>query len=392
MTSPDVVLIGGGIVGLSCAYYLARAGVKVHLVEKGALGTGASKAGMMHVVTWEEPEIHLRLARLSRQLYVELSQELETDLEFRESGSIAIVEKPAGMTGMGEMIQRLQAWGLRCRMLSAQEILELEPNLSPDVAGGAFFEEDARVNPLYATLALAQAARRMGAVVEPDAEVTAIELTPDKSRVTAVVTRRGRIPTSAAVITAGAWSAQIGKMAGIEIPITPRRGTLVVTSPVPEGIIRCKIVLAAGYMDAVRSGANPGIAVAANIQQAQNGNLVLGSSRQFVGFDPVVDPAVISNMLNRCMRFFPALADLSAIRTWTGFRPYTPDLLPIISPVEEINGLYIASGHEGIGITEGPATGKLISQLVTGAEPEVDLQQLSYARFAADRATPGGKQ
>lgn len=382
MASPDVVVIGGGIVGCSCACYLARAGVKVHLVEKGSLGAGASRAGMMLVVTWEEPEIHLRLARMSRRLYVELSEELDADIEFQPTGSIVVVESPQNMPGMREMIQRLQQWGLRCRWLSAQEIRELEPKLSPDVAGGAYFEEDALVNPLYATLAIAQAARGLAAEVERGAEVTAIELTPDQSRITAVVTSRGRIPTSCAVIAAGAWSAQVGKLAGIEIPITPRRGTLVVTAPIPEEIMRCKSILAAGYMDAVRGGSKSGVAVAATLQQTPNGNLLLGSSRQFVGFDPVVEPAVVTSVLDRCAAFFPALSRLSAIRMWTGFRPYTPDLLPIISPVEGIDGLYIASGHEGIGITEGPATGKLISQLVTGAEPEIDLQPLSFARFA----------
>jgi len=383
MTNPDVVVIGGGIVGCSCAYYLARAGVKVHLVEKGSLGAGASKAGMMLVVTWEEPEIHLGLARLSRRLYVELSQELDVDIAFQPAGTIAVVESPLNMAGMGEMIQRLQKWGLTCRLLSSQDIRELEPKLSPDVAGGAFFDEDALVSPLYATLAIAQAARGLGAVVESGAEVTSIELTPDQSQIAAVVTSRGRIPTPSVVIAAGAWSAQIGKLAGIEIPITPRRGTVVVTAPVSEEIIRCKSVMAAGYMDAVRSGSKSGVAVAAALQQTPNGNLLLGTSRQFVGFDPVVDPTVVSSMLNRCARFFPALSGLSAIRTWTGFRPYTPDLLPIISPVEGIDGLHIASGHEGLGITEGPATGKLISQMVTGAEPEIDLQPLSFARFAS---------
>ena len=382
MATPDVVVIGGGIVGCSCAYYLARAGVTVHLVEKGSLGAGASKAGMMLVVTWEEPEIHLRLARMSRRLYVELSEELDADIEFQPTGSIVVVESPQNMPGMGETIQRLQQWGLRCRFLSAQEIRELEPKLSPEVAGGAYFEEDALVNPLYATLAIAQAARGLGAEVERGAEVTSIELTPDQSRITAVVTGRGRIPTACVVIAAGAWSAQVGKLAGIEIPITPRRGTMVVTAPVPEEIMRCKSVLAAGYMDAVRGGSKSGVAVAATLQQTPNGNLLLGSSRQFVGFDPVVEPAVVSSVLDRCARFFPALSRCSAIRMWTGFRPYTPDLLPIISPVEEIDGLYIASGHEGIGITEGPATGKLISQLVTHAAPEIDLQPLSFARFA----------
>jgi sarcosine oxidase subunit beta len=134
-------------------------------------------------------------------------------------------------------------------------------------------------------------------------------------------------------------------------------------------------------MDSVRSGATSGVSVAANIQQAVNGNLVLGSSRQFTGFERSVDPMVVAMMLTRCLRFFPVLAELSAIRTWAGFRPYTPDLLPIISAVETISGMYIAAGHEGIGITEGPITGKLISQLVTGQVPAIPLEEVSFSRF-----------
>jgi sarcosine oxidase subunit beta len=123
------------------------------------------------------------------------------------------------------------------------------------------------------------------------------------------------------------------------------------------------------------------VAVAANLQQARNGNLVLGSSRQFVGFDGSVDSNVVAQVLSRCLRFFPVLSAVTAIRTWSGFRPYTPDLLPIISPVDSLAGLYIAAGHEGIGITEAPITGKLISQLITGEQPELPLDQLAYARF-----------
>jgi glycine/D-amino acid oxidase-like deaminating enzyme len=135
-------------------------------------------------------------------------------------------------------------------------------------------------------------------------------------------------------------------------------------------------------MDAVKDGAKSGVAVAANIQQAKNGNLLLGSSRQFVDFDPEVDPKVVDAMLSRCLRFFPCLSDISSVRTWTGFRPYTPDLLPIIGSLDRIRGVYLATGHEGIGITEGPITGKLISQLVTGQQPEIDLSQLTLDRFA----------
>jgi glycine/D-amino acid oxidase-like deaminating enzyme len=383
MAYPEVVIIGGGIIGCSCAYYLSRAGVKVHLVEKGPIGSGASKAGMSHVVTWEEPEIHLDLSLRSDRLYQELSQELPIDIQYRKTASIAIVEKPDGLAAMQGLVERLGKRGMRCRMLSHADLRELEPNLAPDLAGGALFEEDAQVNPLFATQSLAAAARTCGAVIQTSSEVTGVEVAPGGGSVSAVVTDKSRIPTRCVVIAAGAWTGLIGKLAGIEIPVSPRKGTLVVTGRVPENsVMNHKTVFSSGYMDTVAQGADSGIAVAANLQQTVNGNLLLGSSRQFVGFDNAVDPQVVSLVISRCLRFFPSLAKITALRTWTGFRPYTPDLLPIISPVESVSGLYIAAGHEGIGITEGPITGKLISQMITGQDLAINIDKLSFSRFA----------
>lgn len=383
MSYPDVVIIGGGIVGCACAYYLTRAGVKVTLVEKGPLGSGASKAGQTHIVTWEEPATHLDLAVQSDRLYQELSQELPIDIEYRKVSSIGIVELPEGLPAMQGLVGRLQARGAHCHLLSNAELRKLEPNIAPDLAGGALFEDDAQVNPLVTTQALAAVVRSSGGKVETQTEVTGFEPGPDKSSIQAVITQKGRIPTGQVVIAAGAWSGEVGKLAGIDLPVSPRKGVLVVTSQVPEtAVFNAKIIFSAGYLDTVNQGASSGIAVAANLQKTSHGNLLLGSSRQFVGFDPFIDPQVVSLMLSRCLRFFPALARVTALRTWAGFRPYTPDLLPIISPVAEIKGLYIASGHEGIGITEAPITGLLISQMITGQELAYKSDKLSFSRFS----------
>jgi glycine/D-amino acid oxidase-like deaminating enzyme len=378
---PDVVVIGGGIVGCACAYYLACAGVRVRLIERGRLGAGASHAGMSHVVTWEEPEPHLELARASDRLYRTLGQELGADLEYRQTGSIAIVEKPESVPGMAAMIGRLKAWGLDCCLLTRNELLAMEPNLAPDVAGGAYFPTDAQVNPLYTTQALARTARDRGATITPFTEAIGIALDATGRRVEAVVTRNERIETGCVVNAAGAWAGQVAAWAGLEAPIRPRKGTLVVTAPVPGDLMNCKVILAAGYMDAVRSGGG-GAAVAANVQQVGNGNLLLGSSREFVGFDVTVDPAVAQLMISRCLRFFPRLAGVTAIRMWAGLRPYTPDLLPVIGPAPHAEGFFMAAGHEGIGITEAPITGLLVSQLVTGQPPEVSVEAFSPGRFA----------
>ncbi len=179
---------------------------------------------------------------------------------------------------------------------------------------------------------------------------------------------------------AGAYAGQVAAWAGLEIPIRPRKGTLVITAPAPDNTMNCKVILAAGYMDAVRDGGS-GVAVAANVQQLGNGNLLLGSSRQFVGFDTSVDSAVVGLMVARCLRFFPALAGLTAIRMWAGLRPYTPDLLPVIGAAVDAPGFYMAAGHEGIGITEAPITGLLVSQMLTGAPVEVSVDAFAPARF-----------
>ena len=376
----DVVIIGGGIVGCACAYYLARAGVKVHLVERGPLGSGASRAGMSHIVTWEEPEMHLALARTSRELYETLAEDLPVEIEYRCTGSLAVVEQPEGLSGMAAMINRLRAWGLGCELLDAQDLRRVEPALAPDLPGGAYFPNDGMVNPLLATQALAQAARQHGAVVESGVEVTGIDLDPHSRRILGVQTQRGRLAASQVVIAAGAWSGTLGRMAGIELPIQPRKGTLAVTAPVPEDLLRCKVILSAGYMESVKGDGN-GVAVAANIQQVKNGNLLLGSSRQFAGFDTRVEPEVVSEVIRRCVRFVPALAGALAVRFWAGLRPYTPDLLPVIGPLSSVPGLFVASGHEGIGITEGPVTGLLISQMITGEETILPVGKLSPDRF-----------
>jgi glycine/D-amino acid oxidase-like deaminating enzyme len=383
---PDVVVIGGGIVGCSCAYYLARAGLKVHLLEKRGIGAGASRTCMSHIVTWKQPEIHMRLSRASNQLYRELAEGLPVDIEYRRTGSLAIVEEPAGMEAIGETVRSLQNWGLDCRLVTVQELLEAEPHIAPGVAGAAFFAEDAQVNPLYATQGLALGAAQCGAVIQPFASVTGIELSRHQKAVVAVRTAQERIPTKCIVNAAGAWGAEIAEMAGVDVPVIPRKGHLVVTEPMPHSLMNCKIVLSAGYMASLKASSD--LALSANIQQVRNGNLLLGSSRQFAGFDTSVDHRVIELMVARCLALFPALSTAQAIRAWAGLRPYTPDLLPILGSVDTLEGFFMACGHEGIGITEGPITGRLISQAILGQEADISFEQLACSRFARHDQDP----
>jgi len=379
---PDVVVVGGGVVGCSCAYYLSREGLNVQLIERGALGSGTSKAPQCHTPSWELPEINLRLTRASSRLYQTLSEELPIDIEYERTGSLMLVDKPESLPSFLQTVGLLKAWGLVCRLLDADELSGLEPNLAPHVAGGAFFSEDARVNPLLVTLGLAAGARNQGALIQTFTKVTGIRLAASKRAVVAVDTTQGTIPTKYIVNCAGVWSREVAHMVGLDIPVLPRKGYLVVTEPVADNVINCKIILAAGYVDSLKAGAE--LALAANVQQTRSGNLVLGSSRQFVGFDWSIDPQVVCAMIARCLRLFPVLSGIHAIRCWAGLRPHTPDLVPIIGGVDTIEGLYLATGHEGLGITLAPITGKLISQMITGREAEFSVEELSLSRFAVD--------
>jgi D-hydroxyproline dehydrogenase subunit beta len=372
---PDVVVIGGGIIGSCCAYYLADAGVRVHLVERGPISAGASGScqfGIGHV----NEGICRQLTMASNRLYREAAPVLPIDIELNTQGNVFIAVTPDKMANLEHTAQLLQGSGMRNELLDRRQLLELEPNVTPETLGGLFFPDDATVQSILATMGFALGARAKGAVVRPFTEVTGIEVT--HGAVTAVQTTQDRIPTHAVVDAAGAWSAAVGKMAGVNVPIVPRKGHIVVTETAPHLVNT--YLLDASYFDAVANDAAK-LAVAMVIGQTRSGNLLLGSSRQFVGYDRQVDASVVREIILCCRRFFPSLDYLHAIRMYAGLRPSSPDLTPIIDKAAGVNGFYVATGHEGEGITMGPVTGKLISQLVTGQTPEICLDDVRLSRF-----------
>jgi len=291
---------------------------------------------------------------------------------------MSISDSPESFDSLKKTIEDLRIAEVVCELLDANEFTKREPNVTPGIAGGAYFPEDGQLNPLLATIGIAQAAKKLGAEIKTNTLVTGIELSPDKTKVTGVQTDNGKISTKYVVNAAGAWSGQIGEMAGINIPVVPRKGNLIVVENVPDDFVNCKIIIASGYLDSLK--VDNKVAVAANVQQTKEGNLLLGSSREFVGFNKDVNPEVISEIAKRCIRFFPSLANLHTIRSWAGLRPYSPDMLPIISD-SMIEGFYVATGHEGVGITMGPITGKLIAQMITKQKTELPVEKLSVNRF-----------
>ena len=379
--SADVVVIGGGMVGVCCAYFLSKAGIKVHLVERGCLASGTSGACEGNILQWDKPPgIMLRLGMAGAGLWDSLAHELPLDFEYIKKGSVLIAELEEELDASRQLVQTMQNAGVPCEWMSLHELRELEPNLAADLAGGALFPEDAQVQPMLAVFAFAQAAKSLGAVIQPFTPVQSIEVA--QGRVVAVNTSAGRIPTAVVVNAAGVWSKAVGELVGLDIPVLPRKGHIVVTEPVADLVYRK--IQEAGYTRTVESD-SAALSVATVVESTASGNILLGSSREIVGIDRTVNPEVIEAIVRRALRFFPCLAGIHAIRSYAGLRPFTPDHVPIIGESDVVRGFYIATGHEGTGICMSPITGKLISQLIAGEEPDLPVAELLPGRFGQTR-------
>jgi glycine/D-amino acid oxidase-like deaminating enzyme len=378
--SADVVVIGGGIVGAACAYTLCQAGLHVHLVERHFPASGTSRACDGLVLAWDKSSpAELSLARASAALWSELAQTLELDFEYARTGTVLVAENEAGVAYSQARVEAMQAADIQAEPLDAPGLRTLEPNLAPDLPGGAFFPEDAQLDPRRATLALLAAARQRGLVLHPHAEVTAISRSAkDDGRVTGVITPAGPIAAETVVCAAGAWSSRLAGLVGLELPIRPRQGHILVTAKAP-GLIRHPL-LEGGYAATVQSAAED-LQVALVAELTAGGTLLVGSSRQFVGFDRRVSLPVMRAVAARALRFLPALAGVSVIRSYAGLRPWSPDHLPLVGPVPEVPGFYLAAGHEGAGIGLAPITGRLIADWILGAELPPFAREVRPERF-----------
>jgi glycine/D-amino acid oxidase-like deaminating enzyme len=270
----------------------------------------------------------------------------------------------------------LAAAGERAEVLDSQALLSLEPNLAADLAGGILFPADAQVDARRATVALLTAAQRQGLTLHLNASVTAIRQAAD-GRVSGVATTAGDITTGEVVCAAGVWSGEISRLVGLELPVRPRQGHILVTAKVP-GLIRHPL-LEGGYVSTVQSAAEV-LQVALVAEPTASGSLLLGSSRQFVGFDRSVDPAVVQAIAGRAVRFLPSLAGVNLIRSYAGLRPWSPDSRPLIGPTR-VPGFYLATGHEGAGIGLAPITGRLIAAEICGTELPLAADEVRPDRF-----------
>ena len=375
----DVVVIGGGIIGASVAYHLALKAVDVVVLEKASFASGTSSAcGGMIFLQSKKPGVHLDLALASRKRYETLPEELDAPIELRCNGGIMTIGSGRELQAAERFVKEQKQGGLDVSILDGPQARDLEPCLSDAVMGATFCPLDAQVNPIYLTLAFLRAAKRHGVRLFTHTPVTAVPLKDGAVR--AVETPLGVVETKTVVNAAGVYAPQIGKMVGLDVPVTPRRGQILVTEALPPILRRC--LLSAAYVavkyDPSLAGAG---SMGVSIEQTGNGNFLLGSTREFVGFDTGNTQAAVKRILSETTPVIPRLMDAHLIRAFAGLRPYTADGLPILGRVAAVEGFIMAAGHEGDGIALSPVTGQLVAEFITEGKPSISLQPFALERF-----------
>ncbi|MEU8516282.1 FAD-binding oxidoreductase [Kitasatospora sp. NPDC048722] len=376
----DVVVVGAGVVGAACAYYAARAGLAVAVVDRGPVAGGTTGAGEGNLlVSDKEPGPELDLALLSTRLWRELAGELGAAVEYEAKGGLVVAQAPAGQDALRAFAARQAAAGVVAEEVPAERLRELEPHLSPRMAGGFHYPQDAQVQPALAAAHLLRAARRLGAELITGETVRTVRRGADGA-VLGVGTDRRQLDAPAVVNAAGTWGGELAALAGVHLPVLPRRGFVLVTEPLPR-IVRHK-VYAADYVANVASG-SAGLETSAVVEGTPGGPVLIGASRERVGFDRTLSHEVLRRLAAQAAELFPVLADVAVMRAYRGFRPYLPDHLPAVGSDPRVPGLYHACGHEGAGIGLAPATGLLITEQLTGKQPESDLAPFRADRFPA---------
>jgi glycine/D-amino acid oxidase-like deaminating enzyme len=380
----SAIVIGAGIVGASCARSLARRGVEVTVVERGTAASGTTAGGEGNLLVSDKgpgPELDMALhaAALWPALTVELAEELGIGfppIEYEQKGGLVVATTDAGAAPLLEFAAAQRTAGVQAQVLSAAEALQLEPDLNPAITAAVFYPHDAQVQPVIAAEALLASARLNGARVAQHSSVTGAIRDGDGA-IVGVTTTAGAIRADAVVVAAGPWSGEVAAALGVLLPVRPRRGVVLVTSRMRHRVFHK--VYDADYVGAVGSD-DAALQTSSVVESTAAGTVLIGSSRQQIGFDDSMRTDVMAQIAAKALRVFPFLADHNVMRAYGGFRPFMPDHLPLVGPDHRVPGLWHATGHEGAGIGLAPVTGDLIAAMMTGAEPSLDATPYSPAR------------
>jgi len=356
----DVVVVGAGIVGAACAHELARRGLRVAVVDREVVGGGATAAGMGHIVVMDDSEAQFALTRYSQKLWQELRPELPDDVEYEQCGTIWVAADEEEMT---EVWRKRDYYGKRevpTEVLDASALEALEPNLRKGIMGGLLVPDDGVLYPPCAARFLIERAQGSGAKLHLGSYVVRVG--------EGSVQFTDGMKMSAEFIVNATGAGAVDLTPGLEI--RKRKGHLVITDRY-RGFLRHQLV-ELGYLKSAHSVSTDSVAF--NVQPRRTGQILIGSSRQYGREHKGVDSAVMARMLQRAQEYMPGLAQLSTVRAWTGFRAATADKLPYIGPWQGDKSIFLATGHEGLGITTSLGTARLVADQITGTNPEIPIE------------------
>ena len=386
-----VVVIGAGAIGAACTLALAEAGAEVVVIDRaGVAGETSSRCEGNILVSDKEPGPEAELAIEANRAWRTLAERLDAErvpgqpaTEFEAKGGI-VVAFGAGAEALRSFALSQRAIGIRSDALDARALRKAEPHLSPEIAFGMHYPDDAQVQPSLATQAMLARAVHLGARLVVDEVVAGVVVA---GRASGVRTRAGAIEADAVVNCAGPWSGEAAALFGSILDIRPRRGTILVTAAMPQRVFHK--VYDADYVGAVGSG-DAALQTSTVVESTPSGTVLIGSSRERVGFSDEGLLAPLSEIAAKAQRVFPFLRDTMLLRTYHGFRPYAPDHLPAIGADATVAGLFHAAGHEGAGIGLAPTTGALIAHALLGTPAPLDPTPFLPARATLQGADGRG--
>ena len=349
----DVIIVGAGIVGAACADELHRKGLNVLVLDSGFPGTGATAACMGHVVVMDDSPPMLEFTAYSRRLWSELAPQLPENCEDMMCGTMWVSEDEEELDEARKKQSLYESAGVECELLNSDKLAAHEPNLKKGLAGGLRVLHDRVV---YPTNCVRYFLRNIE--VKNKQKVCSISQNEVKTE-SGDIYRADKV-----IVAAGALSSEL-----LNLPLLPKKGHLVITERYP-GFANHQII-ELGYIKKAHS--EKGASCAFNIQPRITGQMIIGSSREFSGYDKEIDKSLLSDMLKRANYFMPLINKLKVLRVWTGLRPASEYGVPVIGYLEE-RGIYVCAGHEGLGITTSLASAKLISAQIFNETPEINAR------------------
>jgi glycine/D-amino acid oxidase-like deaminating enzyme len=386
----DVVVVGGGIVGCAVVHQLAQLlprSSRLLLLDRGPIAGGTSGSCMGHLMVTPDTPQDYAFTAASLRLWREL-HEADPSFDYNPTGALYLADAPEDAELLPVLQQQFAANGDAAQVLDGVQLRAIEPGLAKDLPGGLFYPGDGVVLPMLACGAMLRQAQRLQAnvTVQPGCPVLGFELAGD--RITGVRTPDGVVATGLVVNATGVWAPEIAQMCGQpRLPIYPRAGNLAITghhvSPIRTQLLEVsylRFAHGAAQVDPTVTTGDPG-GHAVNMQPQTHGGCLIGSTRQFRGMDRTLNPELLRRSLLRAQRYAPGLAQASIVRTWVGLRPYSIDKHPLIGPWPPVRGLWVAAGHEGLGITLAPISGRLLAEQITGRPTTIDASPYLPARF-----------